>query len=59
MIFLLFSFPVSLGSDADLVAQSAGFLRDSDYSVSLPITVLTLDGELDVFISHFVVVAMS
>ena len=56
---VFFYWQVPLGSDADLVAQSAGFLRDSDYSVSLPITVLTLDGELDVFISHFVVVAMS
>lgn len=42
---LRFFSSVPLGSDADLVAQSAGFLRDSDYSVSLPITVLTLNGE--------------
>lgn len=33
-VFIFFS-SVPLGSDADLVAQSAGFLRDSDYSVSL------------------------
>lgn len=40
-VFIFFS-SVPLGSDADLVAQSAGFLRDSD-SVSLsPNTVLTL-----------------
>lgn len=44
VFFPLVSFSsVPLGSDADLVAQSAGFLRDSDsVSVSLPNTVLTL-----------------
>lgn len=48
-------FSVPLGSDADLVAQSAGFLRDSD-RVSLPQHGPYLTGEQEVFYKCFLVV---
>jgi len=41
-LFRFFFWQVPLGSDADLTAQSAGFLRDSDYYCLSPNTVLTL-----------------